>query len=112
MMTREELVERAIRAVHEREEAFGEALDADADAEHTYKVARAKAFLTAQGTEKAREAQSVIDTDNLLKDHLNKKAVKTFCAVKLNDAQDALSARQSLLKRETSTNFGSMGVGA
>lgn len=111
-MTREELVEKAIRAVHDREEAYGEALDESATAEHAFKVAKADAFLKADGTEKAREAKSIIETERLFLDHLKKNAVKTFCSVKLQDAQDALSARQSLLKRETSTNFGSMAAGS
>lgn len=92
--------------------AFKTALEEDAQAEHLAKVEKAKAFLKAEGTEKARDAQSVVDSDKYLLDHLKKKAIKEFTREALRDAQDALSARQSLLKYEAQTNFGSMSAGA
>lgn len=107
-----ENVETAISELYNREEAFADAVQDDAIAEHAYKVDKAKAFLRATGTEKAREAQSIVDTENLYLDHLKKKAIKEFTREKLRDAQDALSARQSLLKYETQTSFGMTATGS
>lgn len=99
-------VETTLAAIEEREKAYGEALNKDAEAEHQYKVEKAKAFLAAEGTEKARESASIIAVDKWMLEHLKKKAVKEFTREALRDAQDALSARQSLLSYEAKTNFG------
>lgn len=99
-------VEDAIITIQQIEGEFKLALEQDAEAEHLFKVEKAKAFLAAEGTEKARESQAIVATDKYLLDNLKKKAVKEFLREKLKDAQDALSARQSLLKYEAQTNFG------
>lgn len=105
-------IEDALSEIQRREDAFKKALEDDAVAEHTAKLEKAKAFLSAQGTEKAREAQAVVDSEKFMLDQLKKRAVKEFTREALKDAQDALSARQTLLKFEVQTNFGSMGAGA
>ena len=106
-------LERAISAVYEREQAFGEALQADADAEYEYEIAYATALLSADGANAdTRKAQAVLASQDAFKKHLHAKATKKFCDVKLTDAQNAQTARQSLLSRDTRTQFGSMGRGA
>jgi hypothetical protein len=99
-------LETALTELSSRETAFGEALDLDAVAEHAYKLAKASAFLASEGTEKAREAQSVVSSEKLFLDHLKKKAVKEFTREKLRDCQDALSARQSLLSSSVKSDLG------
>jgi len=99
-------LEQTLTEIYNREVDFGEALIADAEAEHAYKIAKATAFLSADGTEKAREAKSIVESDRLMLEHFRKKATKEFTREKLRDAQDALSARQSLLAYEAKSNFG------
>jgi peptide methionine sulfoxide reductase MsrA len=111
-MTRQELVEKAIKAVHEREGDYQTALEQEADAEHEFKVQNAKAFLKASGGADLRKMEALVETEELHKDYLKKQAIAAFTKEKLKDAQAALSARQSLLSYEARTNFGSMGAGA
>ena len=99
-------LENALSTITERETAFETALQDDANAEHLYKTEKAKAFLAADGTEKAREAKAVVESSKYLLDHLKKKAIKEFVREKLKDAQEAQSARQSILSYRGKTNFG------
>jgi len=99
-------IESALRAVDERESEFGVALQNDAEAKHRYEMKQAQEFLDAEGTVDARKAIALKNCDVEYLDYLKKKAVKEFTREKLKDAQDALSARQSLLKYEAQTNFG------
>jgi len=101
-----EQTEKTLAEIWRREKAFGEAVQASADAEHLWKIEKAKAFLAADGTEKAREAKAMIDTEDLHKDFLTKQAAMRFLREKLRDAQSALSARQSLMSYDAKTNFG------
>lgn len=105
-------VEYAITEIQSRETVFKTALESDAEAEHRFKIGKAKAYLNAEGTEKAREATAILETSDLYLDHLKKKAVKEFTKESLRDAQDALTARQSILKYERETDFGASRAGA
>lgn len=98
-------IEISLSTLWDREQAFETAVRDDADAEHAFKMKQARAFLDADGTEKARAAKALVDSGKLYLDHLQKKAVKEFTREKLRDAQDALSARQSLLKYAAQTDF-------
>lgn len=90
-------VENTLTMLWDRESSFEKAAMDDAEAEHAYKMQQARTFLAADGTEKARAAKSLVDSEALHLDHLKKKAVKEFTREKLKDAQSALSARQSIL---------------
>lgn len=90
-------VQDTLTEMYQRENDFRETCLAEADTEHAYKVAKAKAYLTAEGTEKAREAQSVVNTETLYGEYLQAKARKEFTKEKVKDVQSALTARQSLL---------------
>lgn len=105
-MSRSDTTEKTLSEIWRREKAFGEAVQASADAEHLWKIENAKAFLAAEGTEKARTAQAMIDTEELHRDFLTKQASMRFLREKLRDAQSALSARQSQMSYEAKTNFG------
>ncbi len=111
-MNREELVEKAIRTVHEREGDYQTAVENEALAEHEFKVQNAKEFLKASGGAEIRKMEALVATENLHKDYLTKQAIAAFTKEKLKDAQAALSARQSLLRFDTNTNFGASRAGA
>ncbi len=99
-------VESSITELYNRETEYGTALDDDATREHAYKMKKAEKFLAAEGTEKAREAQSVIDSGKEFLAHLKSKAVKEFTREKLKDSQQALSARQSILSSGSRSDQG------
>lgn len=91
-------VEKALKELALRETDLKLALEAVGDAEHAYKLKKAQIFLSSEGTEKARDAESVVGSEALFLDYLKKKAAAEFTKEKLRDVQQALSARQSLLK--------------
>lgn len=103
-MTEEDLKKALIEMWH-REAYLIQALDADAEAEHAYKLAKATAYMGAEGTERTREAHSVEVTESLLLAHLKAKAVATYAKEKMKNIQAAVSARQSLLSASTKTNL-------
>lgn len=98
-------IEQGLSTLWDRETAFQAAVEDDAMAEHAFKLKKAQAFLAAEGTEKARDARSIVDSEKLFLDHVKKKAVKEFTREKLRDAQMAITARQSLLKYQAQTDF-------
>lgn len=108
MMDREEALEAALDAVQDREAAYGKALADYADAESEYRVQFAKAYLAAEGTEKARQSDAILKVERYLRERDKCEAVKEFMREALRDAQAAVSARQSLLSssRRTSEAFG------
>jgi hypothetical protein len=97
-------IQKSLSEIWNREKAYVKACEEDAEAEHTYKIAKATAFLASEGTEKAREAQSVVDTNESFLKHLKAKAKVMYMKEKLKDAQQALIARQSILSFETKSN--------
>lgn len=105
-------IETSLSMLWDREQAFEQAAIEDAEAEHEFKMRHAKEFLTAEGSVEARKASALVASETLHANYLKKKAVKEFTREKLRDAQDALSARQSLLSYEAKTNFGSSSYGA
>lgn len=105
-------VEESLSEIWQRERDFETAIQEAAESEHQYKIAHARAYLSATGTVDERKAQALIECENLHKDYLKNEAIATFVKEKLRDSQQALSARQSLLSFEAKTNFGSMGAGA
>lgn len=98
-------IERSLADIWTREQEFGDAGQGDAEAEHAFKIKNAKEFLAADGSVEARKATALLACEKEHLDYLKKKAIKEFTREKLRDAQDALSARQSLLSYEAKTNF-------
>lgn len=93
-------IENTLTKLWDRETEYGKALEAAAVAEHAHKLKEAQEFLAAEGTVDAKKATATVKCSELALDHLKKKAVKEFTRVKLQDAQDALSAQQSLMRAE------------
>lgn len=94
-----------IEKMFAREETLKEALFAEADAEHTYKVEFAKRFLAGEGTIDAKKHQATLDTETFMLNRLKATAKREFAAEALRDARQALSARQSILKADTDKAF-------
>jgi hypothetical protein len=103
-MDRDDQLEAALDAVSTLETEFEKVVIAKFDTESDYKVAKAKAFLEADGTEKKREAEAVIRSEKYLRERNRAEAVYLFTKEKLADAQAAVSARQSLLKADMNTS--------
>lgn len=104
MMDREAQVEAALDAITDREQAFQFACIEFAEAESEYRVQFAKAFLKAEGTEKARHSTAIVEVERFLRERDKTEAVKEFTKEKLKDAQACVSARQSLLNADVRTN--------
>ena len=100
-----EKLEVAMIEVDTREPEYGRLLDEEAVAEHAYKVRKAEALLAAEGTEKVKEATSVVESQKEFLRYLKAKAARVFMAEKLADAQSVVSARQSLLAYDGKTNL-------
>lgn len=111
-MTTVENLEKAIREVAERERAYGDAVQNEAETEYSYKIAQATEYLKADGTVDERKAIALTNCKTQYKAYLTAQATKAFCDAKLKDAQSAMNARQSLLRFQTQTNFGEMRTGA
>ena len=101
---KEQDLEAALNAVSEIEEGFEKVLTDAVNAKADDEIEYAKAFLKAEGTEKAREAQAKIDTERFKRERYRTEAVREFQRTKLQDAQAAVSARQTLLKANLRTN--------
>lgn len=107
-MDRDQQLEQALDRVSVLETAFEDACVAFGSAENEYRVQFAKAFLMAEGTEKARHNTAILAVERFLRERDRTEAVKEFTKEKLRDAQAAVSARQSLLSADvhTSRSFG------
>ncbi len=103
-MTAEDKLEKSLGELASREALLEDALKADADKAHTYDVEFSKAFLSGSGGAELRKHHATVETENFFKEHLQAKAALTFVKTKIKDAQDAVSARQSLLSAELKTN--------
>lgn len=103
-MTPDEKLEKALNELAKREDAYGDAELAFADAAYNYEVAYAEAVLRAEGTVKEKEALATIGAKEALNAKLQAQATRDFMKVKVKDAQDAVSARQSLLASALRTN--------
>jgi hypothetical protein len=104
MQDKEQLLEAALDAVQDREAAYGKALGEYAEAESEYRVQFAKAYLAAEGTEKARNSDAILKVERFLRERDRTEAIKEFMRESLRDAQAAVSARQSLLSADVRTN--------
>lgn len=103
-LDKEQLIEAALNMVADREESFEIACKEYAEAESEYRVQFAKAYLAAEGTEKARNSEAIIKVERFLRERDRTEAVKEFTREKLRDSQAAVSARQSLLNAALKTN--------
>lgn len=103
-LDRDEQLEAALERVSVLEEDYEQALIKAAEAETEYRVRFAKAFLSADGTEKARNSEAIIAVERFLEERNRTEAVREFTREKLKDAQAAVSARQSLLSASLRTN--------
>lgn len=103
-MTPDEHLEKALALMADREAAFEEAIKEYFDAESDYRVQKARAYLEADGSIQAREAQAIIAAEKYLRERNRMEAVKEFTKEKLKDVQAAVSARQSLLTASRRTN--------
>lgn len=101
---KEQVLEATLDAVTDRESAFGDACLAYAEAESEYRVQFAKAYLAAEGTEKARNSDAILKVERYLRERDKTEAVKEFSKERLRDVQMAVSARQSLLNADIRTN--------
>lgn len=100
----DERLESALDALPALETAFEESCTAYAVAESDYRIEFARAFLKAEGTEKARNSTAIIAVERFLRERDRCEAVKEFTFQKLKDAQSVVSARQSLLNANVRTN--------
>lgn len=101
---KDQQLEKALEAVANIEPDFHSALLDAADIDAEYEIEFAKHYLKGEGSIEARKADATVKTAELLKARNNRRAVKEFLRTKLKDAQDAVSARQSLLRADLRTN--------
>lgn len=106
-------LEDALRIVGNVEGEYEIALNNSADKEYAYEIAFSTAILKSVGTNaETRKADAVLKCQKEFQEHLKAEARKTFMKSKMTDAQNAVSARQSILTNSTKTNFGQSGYGA
>lgn len=96
-------LENALKSLWHREQELEKHLDEAVVKEHAYKVAKARAFLCAEGSDKVKEASAVVQTEALFLEWLKADAAREFAVKKHRDVQMAVSARQSLLSANTRT---------
>lgn len=101
---KEQNLENCLDAVADREKAYQEACEKHAEAESEYRIQKAKEYLAAEGTEKAREAAAIVKVEKFLRERDRTEAIRDFTREKLRDSQMATSARQSLLNADVRTN--------
>lgn len=97
MATEAENVEKVIAELYTRESAFKDACTKLADAEYEYKTELAVEFGKADGSVDVRKNLALIACKVQYKAYLQADAIKDYTKELLRDAQDVLSARQSLL---------------
>ena len=99
-------VEKTLFVLWQREQDYQLACQEDADAEHLFKMKQAKEFLKAEGGVEVRKAIALIACEMEHDNHLHQKAILAFTKEKLKDAQQALTARQSLLAAAVKSDTG------
>jgi phage I-like protein len=102
--TREEQLEAVLDRLPFLEEAYEEACRDYAEASTNYRVAKAQAYLNAEGTIQQRENTATDKTANLLRERDRTEAIKEAVYMKLRDCQLVISARQSLLRVDMNTS--------
>jgi len=98
-------VEKVIGELYARETEYKNACTTLADAEHAYKVALAEEFGKADGSVDVRKNLALIACKVPYKTYLQAEAVKDYTKELLRDAQQVLSARQSLLSASVRGDF-------
>jgi len=98
-------VEKVITELYGRETAYTSACNKLADAEHAYKVDLAIEFGKADGSVDVRKNLALIACKVSYKAYLQAEAVKDYTKELLRDAQQVLSARQSLLSASVKGDF-------
>jgi hypothetical protein len=78
LQDRDEQLEAALERVASLEEDFEKACVGYAEAESEYRVQFAKAYLAAEGTEKARNSDAIIKVERFLRERDGTEAVKEF----------------------------------
>lgn len=100
----EQKLEKALDTLAARETDFETACKDFADAESTYRIKLAKAFLEADGSMELRKHTAIVQVETELRERDKCEAVKEFTKEKLRDVQAAVSARQSILSASVRTN--------
>jgi hypothetical protein len=103
MQTHDEKLDAAIEHMFGLEDAYELALIGEADAEYAYDQGFAEEHLKASGTLPDKKEIATQKTAQQQKAHLRAKAAAKFLAVKVKNAQTAVSARQSLLNANLKT---------
>ena len=104
MLDREQQLEKTLSVVASRETEYEAACVGYAEAEASYRIEYARAFLVADGTVEERKQTAIDKVERFLRARETAEAVRDFTREKLRDAQAAVSARQSLLAAELRTN--------
>jgi hypothetical protein len=95
-----EILNKAIGELAKREHAYGEALEAAAVAEHTYRIKKNREILGASGTDKVKLAIAEIACEEEMLIKLTADAHKEFLKTKCDDARTVISARKEIAKIE------------
>lgn len=90
-------IEKAVEEIFSRETDFTEACREFAEAEHSYRMAKAEAFLEATGTVEERKMKADRKVNKEMKRKLAAEAALSFTKAKLDDVRQVISARQSIL---------------
>ena len=104
-MNQADLIEKAIGELHTRETAFETACKDFAEADHAYRIAKATAFLNADGAVEARKMIADVKCSAEMQKKKTAEAVRDFTKAKLDDVRAVLSARQSILSAESKVHF-------
>lgn len=99
-MSQIEKIEGAIKELYTRENDYGEACASFAEAEHNYRMAKATAFLKADGTIDQRKFIADKECSAQMKSKLTAEAVLNLTKAKLDDCRGVLFARQQILSAE------------
>ena len=99
-MNQTDKIEKAINELALREHAFASAVIESAEAEGTYRQAKAEAYLKADGTIPEKEMQADKQCQAEYARKLIADAMERLTKNKLEDCRAVLSARQSLLSAE------------
>lgn len=102
--TRDEQLEAVLERLPDLEKEYEDACKNYATAESDYRIEFSRAFLKAEGTEKARNADALIAVEKYLRERDRCEAVRDFTKEKIKDCQLVISARQSLLRVDVNTS--------
>lgn len=109
-MNQADKIERAIEELARREKAFEKAQEEFANAEYEYRQAKAKEFLSADGTDKTRESISIKKSAAQMKRKIKAEAQVHLLRTMLDDCRQVVSARQSILSAEVKVHLATKDV--